>query len=245
VKTKNNTDRVEEFLDLFCDVEKQLKKILGSIANPHANFGALLSQYEKKNTCWQESARRLRILADIRNILTHGRGLLDGYPIELKPKTLEDLRAIYEYLVRPETVASRYLKEVVTVDSETTLAEVLRLSFENGFSQFPVLSKDRFTGLITENEIVRWMGRKAVAGDHEVDLSAVTVKRLIHDKDPFLKNISVFRFARTSSSVHEVMSKFAIEPALEVVLLTSTGNKTRPIEGIVTQWDAARYVNPS
>lgn len=68
---------------------------------------------------------------------------------------------------------------------------------------------------------------------------------LVRDKDPFLRGIAVFRFARPTEPVEEVMSRFATEPALEAVLLTQTGNKRSPIEGIVTQWDAARYTRAS
>jgi hypothetical protein len=39
------------------------------------------------------------------------------------------------------------------------------------------------------------------------------------------------------------MGLFQRQPALEVVLLTESGGKNTPIEGIVTQWDAARYPN--
>ena len=37
------------------------------------------------------------------------------------------------------------------------------------------------------------------------------------------------------------MGRFQREPGLEVVLLTEDGDQMKPIMGIVTQWDAARY----
>jgi hypothetical protein len=41
---------------------------------------------------------------------------------------------------------------------------------------------------------------------------------------------------------NEVMGMFQKHPALEVVLLTPDGRQGTQIEGIVTQWDAARYL---
>lgn len=131
------------------------------------------------------------------------------------------------------------------MSSETTLAEVLTLGINHGFSQFPVVDDGHFSGLITENQIFRWLGGRALKNALVVDLSKVSVRSLLKDKDPFLRGIAVFRFARSTEPTEEVMSRFANEPALEAVLLTQTGNKNGQIEGIVTQWDAARYTNAS
>jgi len=37
------------------------------------------------------------------------------------------------------------------------------------------------------------------------------------------------------------VGRFSTEPALEAILLTSDGSKNTTIQGIITQWDAARY----
>ena len=66
---------------------------------------------------------------------------------------------------------------------------------------------------------------------------------LLHEKDPFLRGIPIFHFERLDAPVEEVMGRFSVEPALEVILLTDSGNKDTPIKGIITQWDAARYAD--
>lgn len=63
----------------------------------------------------------------------------------------------------------------MTVSDQDSLASVLAIAFEKGISQFPVLSDERFGGLITENEITRWLGRRTTAHMIEVNLAAVTV----------------------------------------------------------------------
>jgi predicted transcriptional regulator len=146
-----------------------------------------------------------------------------------------------EELGNPEPVSVRYRRSVTTVSPDDTLAEVLRLVFEHGFSQFPVLQEGKFRGLITGNEIVRWLGRCTQAASTQVDLAGVCVRTVLKEKDPFLKGVSIFCFARLDSPVTEVMGRFSIQQMLEVVLVTASGDKNSPIEGIVTQWDAARY----
>ena len=126
--------------------------------------------------------------------------------------------------------------------ADDSIAFVLSLAYENGFSQFPVVSSGRFNGLITENEIVRWLGRETTANSAEVNLSAVSVRMVLKEKDPYLKDMAIFYFEKLDAPVQEVMGRFSAKPALEAVLLTINGNGNAPIEGIITQWDAARYL---
>ena len=58
-----------------------------------------------------------------------------------------------------------------------------------------------------------------------------------------MRGIAVFHFTTFDAPVDEVMARFATEQALEVIFLTKCGTNRSPIEGIVTQWDAARYAN--
>jgi predicted transcriptional regulator len=239
--SESQRKKVEEFLHLFADVEAALKKRLRRRVNDRTKVRMLIDDYVAKNPYWADSANRLRNLADIRNLLTHQRGTKFGYPIAVAPYSLNALRQIKEQLLEPEPVSKAYRISVKTVSPEDTIAVVLTLAFENGFSQFPAVSDGRFCGLITENEIIRWLGRAAKAYSVEVNLGAVSVRAVLREKDPFLKGIAIFHFERLDAPVEEVMGRFSTERALEAILLTSTGNKQAPIEGIITQWDAARY----
>jgi len=242
--TESQCDRTEDFLDLFADVEKTLKARLHLPANDHVGVGAMINAFAKATAYWTDSANRLRLLADIRNVLTHQRGTAYGYPVAVTTHAVEALRAIHEQLLKLEAVSHRHCRPVLTVTPDHPLAAVLAMVIENGFSQFPVVEHGRFGGLITENEIVRWLGQRVKAKCVEVNLSSITVKTLVKEKDPFLRGIPIFYFERLDSPVERVMSRFSIEPALEVILLTQSGTKHTPLEGIITQWDAARYPAP-
>jgi CBS domain-containing protein len=180
--TKKQRDDIEEFLHLFADVESALKKRLGRSANDTTGISMLINGCVEKNPYWTEPANRLRNLADIRNLLTHQRGSAIGYPIAVTPFSLLALREIMEHLRKPEPVSDRYRKKVITVSDQDSLASVLAMVFENGFSQFPVFSGDRFSGLITENEITRWLGRQVKANSVDVNLEAVTVRMVLKGK---------------------------------------------------------------
>jgi CBS domain-containing protein len=236
IQSKN----IEEFLDLFADIEKILKAKLERRINDRTGFCALIDQYSAKNPYWTDSADRLRTLAEIRNLLTHQRSI-DGYPIALAPNSMHTILEIRKQLLKPDPVSMRYRRAVMTVGPADFLASVLALAFENGFSQFPVINDGRFAGLITETEIIRWLGHQTRRRSAEVNLAAVTVRMVLKEKDPSLQGIRIFHFERLDTPVEEVMGRFSVEPALEAVLLTTSGKQDTPLEGIVTQWDAARY----
>lgn len=242
---RRQSKQVEEFLHLFTDAESCLKRRLGRDSTDRTSVTRLIEAYEAVNPHWIGSAQRLRRLAEIRNLLTHQRGVDQGYPIAVAPRSLEDLRQLVEQLHHPEPVSVRYRKGVLSVAPNDPLAAVLTLAFKNGFSQFPVVDETRFCGLITENEIVRWLGRSATVTGTVIDLAAVKVRTVLKEKDPFLRDIPIFCFAKPDVPVEDVMGRFSNQPALEAVLLTASGRKDTPLEGIVTQWDAARFATDS
>ena len=239
--TSRQYKTTEEFLNLFADVESALKLRLRRRVNDTTCIRTLIDIYVAKNPFWTDSANRLRNLADIRNLLAHQRGTAYGYPVAVAPTSLHAIREIKEHLLRPEPASMRYRKIVKTVFANDSLAGVLALAFENGFSQFPVVKDGRFGGLITENEIIRWLGRRVRGPLVKVDLAIISVRMVLKEKDPSLKGIPIFHFEKLDAPVNEVMGRFSAEPTLEAVLLTHSGGKDTPIEGIITQWDAARY----
>lgn len=240
--SKRQNREVENFLNLFGDVEAALKEKLGRRANDSTTVGKLIEEYESKNWYWIESANKLRNLKDIRNLLTHQRNSTSGYPIAVAPSSITALSEIRDHLLKLERISMKYRKAVKTVRANDCLADVLVLAFENEFSQFPVVTDGNFGGLITENEITRWFGRRIKANSTQINLTDVTVRMVLKEKDPSLKGIPpIFHFERLDASVEEVISQFSLKPTLEVILLTESGDKHSLIEGIITQWDAARF----
>jgi len=242
--TRKQLENVGQFLDLFADVEAALKRRLGFPSDDRTGVRVLISDYAAKNPYWRDSANRLRHLADIRNVLTHQRGTAFGFPLAVTSHSIEALREIKTHLTRPEPVSARYCREVLTVSASDSLAHVVALSFENGFSQFPVVDGGRFGGLVTETEITRWLGHRVKRNSAEVDLRNACVKTVLKEKDPTTSGIAIFRFKSSDTPVEEVMGMFSLVATLEVVLLTKSGSKHTPIEGIITQWDAARFSHP-
>ena len=239
---RKTSDLNAQFVALFTQVELALKSRLKVRGDSRPMASQLIQEYATRNPLWRESAERLHTLRDIRNFLTHQSGT-KGDPVLVTEESVEALRSIAESLLHPELVGARFHKNVTCVSKHDELDKVLQLAFECGFSQFPIVDEGKFGGLITENEIVRWLGHRVKRGAGEVTFSAVRVSQVVTEKDPTMTGIPIFRFISLDTPEDEAIATFATEQALEVLLLTASGTKHTPIEGIITQWDAARYTS--
>jgi CBS domain-containing protein len=243
--THEENERIGRFLDLFADVEQILKKRLRLPLGKRSDVSELIQDYLAVNAYWDRHARELDHLRLIRNFLTHERNSENGYPVAVTPRCVHRLQEVRKSLDAAVPISRCHKKPVTTVTPRDNLAQVLRLAFEREFSQFPVIDSGRFNGMITENEITRWLGRHVQGRGTQVELISVEVRSVLRQKESDRRGIPIFRFMQLDAPEPEVMGLFIKYPALEVVLLTKTGKRDSEIEGLVTQWDAARYTPES
>ena len=162
----------------------------------------------------------------------------------VSPRSLDTIREIHKRLASPVPISQECGKDVRTIAPDSSLSEVLTLAYEKAFSQFPVISNGRFRGMLTENAITRWLGRCAQRGETQPDLASVRVLKVLQEEERDCRR-QIFCFVRSDQPIDEVMALFALHPMLEVVLLTATGkSESEPLQGIVTEWDAARFSKP-
>ncbi len=235
---------IEEFLTLATGLENLLKKRLGKPIRDRCSFESLIDEYAKKNTTWEADLDQIHGLREIRNLLTHRRSPTEGYPVEVPQRVVERLRAIHDRLASPLSAGDCFRTAVQVLSPTTPVAEFLRLAYQREYSQFPLVDNNlRFSGLVTQNTVARWLGRQ-VGLSNLIDLEGTPIRRVLKDEEPARKG-STLHFARLDEPAEEVLTRFSRHPMLEVVLLTDGGVSRPPFLGIVTQWDAARGLQPS
>jgi CBS domain-containing protein len=239
--TPEERERVEQFRKAFTEIESLLKERLKRTSSPRTNLTTLIKDYLERNPYWSRDASDLGFLKGIRNFLIHEWRQEYDYPVAVTSRCLNRLLGIKEVLGSPVPISMNRMIDVYSLTPTDSLAHALRIAYEKQFSQFPVIDEFHFRGLITESEITRWLGSQAVKRTTLVDLEAVTVSQVLREKEPDRRHVTIFRFCGLDAAEPEVMGFFQKNPQLEVVLLTKTGKKDAKIEGIVTQWDAARY----
>ena len=199
----------------------------------------MIEDYRERNPYWQREANDLDLLREIRNYLTHDRSHHLGDPFVVTRESIDLLIYIRDGLIAPRPIADQFRCEVVIVHPDDTLAMVLGLTQKHAFSQFPVMDAWKFKGVITENEIVRWLAQHVCRGTSVIDTTGLVVKTVLDHAEP--GRLVIFRFMSPDTPEQEVMGLFQRQPTLEVVMLTESGVGNSPLVGIVTQWDAARY----
>ena len=231
----------QKFLHIFADIEQLLCERVAEKTVKKPPVSQLIDQYAKKNPLWKDAARELHHFREIRNFLSHERSEQHGFPVEVTENAIARLSAIKQALKDPQPISAKHRKDVTQMAPESVLADVLKKAYAKQYSQFPVMEGTDFKGLITENEITRWQGLHVEKHGANVDLAAITVDRVLNEKEPEHHPSPIFRFEEIEAREQEVMALFITHPMLEAVLLTRSGDESTAIEGIVTQWDAARY----
>lgn len=239
--TPAEVERNNQFLRTFAGIEAALQARLG--VDQHTPVSRLIRAYRDRNAFWQDDATDLVHYSQIRNFLVHEQDADDGHPVAVSPRSLACLRSILERLHAPRPIREWYeypnCPAVVTVASDHPLDDVLRLAYRQQFSQFPVVDGESFRGVVTENEITRWLGHQVTGNLTLIELAGVTVRQVMTEREQ--DRAAIFQFRGFNDAEEEVMGLFHQHPGLEVVLLTENGEPDTPIGGIITQWDAARY----
>jgi predicted transcriptional regulator len=195
----------------------------------------LLRAYAER-TGWGDIEQALEF-TEIRNFLAHrhaGPGRFAATP------TWETVRRIERAAgdcQSPKLAVPTFAREVTTVDTDSTLSDVLKQIAVSDFSQFPVYRRTEFAGLLTENGITRWIAGRARDAQVTLDTSAVSVRQLLRQET----TQRAVTFMRTDAEVGEVVVAFRKNPLLEAVLFTNDGARNRPLLGIATQWDVIAH----
>jgi predicted transcriptional regulator len=233
--SKEQLDLIERFQTNYNAVDRFLRGKLQ--ATNQATFTFLVSEYSRKHPGWRD-AELLRMIAEVRNAIVHGRTEPYRYVAMPTPALAHELEHCRERLIRPELVIPRYQRAVETVAAGDTLARVLRLVHLRDYSQFPVYDNDRFLGLLTENGITRWLARNVSDTLSLVELEDISVRQVLRDQE----KCETWEFVSRQERVDDLVGRFATSPLLEAALITASGKESEKLLGIATRWDILRLV---
>ncbi len=230
--SKEQLDLIERFIAAFNAIERFLKRDLE--VKKHQPFVIMLDLYAVRHPRWTDK-EKLRQYAELRNALAHGRTKPHEYLFAPLPSVVDSIEDIREQLLDPPRVIPRFQRDVCTVRSSDTLSAVLALVDRFQYSQFPVYDDEQYKGLLTESGITRWLAYHSTNEMTSVDLRELSVRTLLRKEE----NRSNCVFVSSKATVEEALSKFALNPVVEAVLITNSGQKEEKPIGIVTRWDAA------
>jgi predicted transcriptional regulator len=224
-------NQIERFEAAYNTIDRHLRKTLDR--DNDVSFVQLTREYSEAGRLWRTDADVLRTLADLRNVLVHGKIKPRHYLAIPTPLVVAQIEQIRDRILRPERVIPKFQKEVETVSLDDSLSNVLKQISQKEYSQFPVYDGKTFKGLLTENGITRWLAHYVSDELAIVDLDEVPIRQVLKQEEKRPNSVYISR----NTEVDKVKALFAEHELLEAVLITQSGKREEKLLGIATRWD--------
>lgn len=225
--------RVKTLVALYDQLDHRLKAELNRPA--HEGFTSVVGRAVGAGLLTHEEQRVCELAGWIRNIIVHDASSGSRVVVPTA-EMLVRLRAVVASVSQPPRAVPTFQRSVETLQSNNSLAGVLRTIARRDYSQFPVYRSGRFFGLLTENGITRWLSKHVTARGSVVSVETTEVREVLESEEA---NHRAAEFAAKDEAVGAVAQRFRMNPLLEAVLITSSGFKSEDLLGIATRWDIA------
>ena len=222
----------DEFLNAFNEIERHLRRMTD--ASKETPFYILVREAGDTHAAVRRFSNDLKEFADLRNAITHER--TDGHVIaEPNDRAVADIKRVALLLIYPPRVVPQFQKQVFALQTSDPVAEAVKSMVTRSFSQIPIYEDDRFRGLLTAEDVARWLGRCA-----EEDIFSLRETRIEHvlkhteeeeDCCFVTKNATLFQALHIFEGCQKEGRK------LEAILITENGRAHESLLGMITVWD--------
>lgn len=170
----------------------------------------------------------------LRNAIVHS-SFEDIVIAEPHKDVLEEFEKIANLLSTPPkalpAIASR---DVKTLNSNVSVAQVLRSMYENGHKNIPIYGDETLVGVANAGKLAEILGRAVSAGENLQDfVNETTIADILFDAD----DDNYYVIVSSKVTVEQVMALFNSNRKLLVVLITPNGILTEHPIGIITVGD--------
>ena len=232
--SREDLDLIERFKAAYNGIDLHLRNVLKAPRTD--SFSHVVNIYERTKRSFSGDADYLRMIADLRNVLVHGRIEARRYLAVPTKLVVDKLEAILNRLTHPIQVIPTFQREVESFSVNNSLAEVLKKISERDYSQFPIYDKNNFCGVLTENGITRWLAHHVSFELCLVDLEEISISNVLKMEEERQNYLFISRI----KSVDDLKELFVDHELLEAILITENGNSNEKLMGIVTRWDVIR-----
>lgn len=152
-------------MNSFNNIEDFLKTNLDLPYN--ASFHSMLHKLSLENKIVKYYKNELNSLRELRNFLVHGD--MEEPLAVASEATVKRIKIIEAALISPKKIREVFKQGIVALDEHDSLEKALLIIKKKKYSQFPVIGKDGFVGLVTENGITRWLA-------NNIDKDVISIK---------------------------------------------------------------------
>jgi len=222
----------EVFLATFNKIDKELGVLMNHTTN--MGFSKSVKILQKYNAVVKRYSDDLLEFAELRNAIVHNKVDVSYAIAEPHDSVIERISNIENELSTPKRADRFFRRKVFCLQQGEPIARALALIHEKGFSKIPIYHGQKFTGLLTQKGITKWISKSACSGEIAIE------DIVIEDVLPFEKQTNC-TFIAGDTSVYEAVDVFKEKMVegnrLEALLITENGNVKEKLTGIITNTD--------
>lgn len=233
-----STELSERFLNAFCRLEDELRKITGF--STHESFLFMLDHACRSNTAFAHYRDDLKEYAELRNAIVHKR--IGDEPIaEPHPDIVARIESIADTVSEAPKLENYFRKHVATCSPQDSLKHVLDSMLKGRFNQVPVYNGKRLVGLLTSDSIALWLA------EHYQSSNFADPDTKVKDLLAYAASDDEFAVLRGDSSIFDALEAFdrAYKKGrhLKAIIITEDGSSDRHPIGIVTTLEVPRLIS--
>lgn len=227
-------DRVEEFLDLYKQLEKALK------TNYYAESGryeSVVARYENSRASG-DMKDELMAIREIRNVIQHNPKLNGRYIVEPSLDIINALKKVLDRVEHPKLAIDYGVKEhqIFKASLESGLMRVIRVMQERGFSNVPIMEDNKLFGVLSAYTVFEF-----VAQQDTTILTETTKVKAIREYLPIGKHRNEYYLFMpqdaTFTDADEAFEKRDSKSRRLVgIFITEHGFPDEPILAMLTPW---------
>ena len=226
---------VEEFLDLYKRMEKDLRERYG-------DDDSVVYRFENSQEA-EEIREELKACREIRNLLQHNPKINGNYIVDPSDDIIDMLRSIIELVEHPPLAIDFGvgINQLYKTTMNGSLTRVITVMKERGFSQIPVMKGDCLIGVVSAYSVFEFCT--------ELGAQIITEETRVSAMAPYLpiekhKN-EAYRFMPKSATFFDADEAFMKRDnkghRLVALFITENGKPNEPLLSMLTPWSVVGH----
>ena len=147
--------RVDEFLDLYKQLEQLLKEYYG---NDSGRYESVVARYENSPASGRLKDK-ITSIREIRNLLQHTPKINGTYVVEPSAEIVKALRETINQVEHPKLAIDFGVKanQIYKATLNSRLMKVVRVMKERGFSHVPIIEDDKLYGVLSAYSVFEFV----------------------------------------------------------------------------------------
>lgn len=229
-----SNDRVDEFLDLYKQLEQSLKT---NYYSDSGRYESVVARFENSNASG-DLKDEIGSIRDIRNLLQHNPKINGQYIVIPSDAVMDTLRKIVNTIEHPKLAIDYGVKEhqIFKANLDSRLMQVIKVMQERGFSHVPIVEKGKLYGVLSAYSVFEFVAQQGMA-----ILTETTKVKAMQDYLPVGKHKNEYylfmpRKAKFTDADKAFEKRDSRGRRLVAIFITENGKQDESLLAMLTPW---------